>query len=556
MSDTSTSSPPTANPVDEVSSPTTSTNALSSSSTLKKTRSAHTLKQLVNENSSDDHSTTVSDANPDPSSATVSASSSTSHQPNTTSNQSSSNWANYTHNSVFHPSYTHLSHPNNSYAYHSNLQAPKQYTPQPISPHLYSNQSHHPLHLSSSQAVPPLSMSNRRRTAMAAFHTQLQSHNSGGSSSATTPSAAAAAAHHALQLPNAVASSIASTGAENTHTHDPRSPSPFSTISSHQSSASSPRLHAVNAHTSMLANHSHVTTSALPHPLYSIPSLATTSLPPHTQHTHHLPLTTLSHQSSLGHLHSLPHSSSASSLPTSLPLFTHNSSSLTNRSELQIVNDKLREMSLEVSRLHRQMKEYNSAYEEGLPWFLRYTKRAVILSNLFLGTWIFLLKFFEAVRNRDVKQGLLAKWFIPPTPELLSASETAPATTLNNATFATPTMITDHMTTTATAANPARNGLTSMIGSVPLSHVLISGFLQGFQSSFFFYSSSYLFLRSNAWKRNMGFFISTLYSSYLIFCKFRPRTANWLNIGFNVLYICARYYYLHGLLVFNDMRIL
>lgn len=29
-----------------------------------------------------------------------------------------------------------------------------------------------------------------------------------------------------------------------------------------------------------------------------------------------------------------------------------------------------------------------------------------------------------------------------------------------------------------------------------------------------------------------------------------------VNVCVNVLYFCARYYYLHGLLAFNDMRIL
>jgi hypothetical protein len=95
--------------------------------------------------------------------------------------------------------------------------------------------------------------------------------------------------------------------------------------------------------------------------------------------------------------------------------------------------------------------------------------------------------------------------------------------------------------------------------SIPLSAVLISGLLSGVSASLPFLVSGGLQTRTSSWKRNAGFLLSTLYSLYLLLMRrrdVRPLAANLLNILANLVYVAARYYFLHGLLVFNSMRIL
>jgi hypothetical protein len=58
-------------------------------------------------------------------------------------------------------------------------------------------------------------------------------------------------------------------------------------------------------------------------------------------------------------------------------------------------------MQFEVSRLNRKIKEYEEDSEQ---WTLRYSRRAVIFSNVALGCWIFLLKFMSTLRKRQISK--------------------------------------------------------------------------------------------------------------------------------------------------------
>lgn len=169
--------------------------------------------------------------------------------------------------------------------------------------------------------------------------------------------------------------------------------------------------------------------------------------------------------------------------------------------------------------------------EDAEQWSLRYSRRIVILSNLSLGVWIFLLQFLAGVRTRTIADSALTRMFIPRSVIAVAAG--------------------------AHAKKGAAAGAAA--ASLPLSGVLISGFLTGVQSSLLFLLSAGLQSRTQSWKRNLGFFLSTGYSLFLVLLRrrqFRPHISNWGNIVANIVYVAARYYFLHGLLVFNSMRIL
>jgi hypothetical protein len=195
------------------------------------------------------------------------------------------------------------------------------------------------------------------------------------------------------------------------------------------------------------------------------------------------------------------------------------------RAEIAMVTDKLRDMQYEIGRLSRKIKEYEEDTEQ---WSLRYSRRIVILSNVSLGVWIFLLQFLDGIRTRSVQDTWLTRMFIPRG--VLSMAKAA----------------------SPTSASAAAN-------SLPLSGVLISGFLTGVQSSILFLLSAGLQNRSQSWSRNTGFLLSTGYSLYLLLLRrkdVRPHVGNWFNVVSNFIYLVTRYYFLHGLLVFNSMRIL
>jgi len=178
------------------------------------------------------------------------------------------------------------------------------------------------------------------------------------------------------------------------------------------------------------------------------------------------------------------------------------------RLQSALISERLKELQYEVSRLNRKVREFE---EEDEHWSLRYTRRGVIFSNVMLGCWIFILRFLRQFRKREKMTGLLAQMFIPPTEE----------------------------------------------GSAPLSVVLISSILQGGQSALPFCISAVLHLRPVSWRRNSGFALSTGYSALLAATTYKqPRMPLTVNAVLNLCYLFARYYYLHGLLSFNDMRIL
>jgi len=178
--------------------------------------------------------------------------------------------------------------------------------------------------------------------------------------------------------------------------------------------------------------------------------------------------------------------------------------------QFMILSEKIREMQFEVSRLSRKVKEI---LEESELWSLRYSRRMVVLSNVMLGGWIFLLRFSRCFKEGSEvgnRGGWLVRWLLP------SASD-----------------------------------------KIPLSAVLVSAFLEGFQGATIFLISALLHLRQSSWKRNVAFGLSTSYSIYLAYSSdLNPRASNYFNVFFNVLFLLCRYYYLHGLLVFNNMRIL
>ena len=241
-----------------------------------------------------------------------------------------------------------------------------------------------------------------------------------------------------------------------------------------------------------------------------------------------------------------------------------------HRSELAMVTEKLREMQYEVSRLHRKIREYEEDMEQ---WSLRYSRRVVILSNIALGGWIFLLQFMEGMRSRNVRDSWINRLFIPSGVFAAARAARGAASIGGAAAAGLGGAAAAAAGNSAAAAAAAKAGVSAAAlsaaasaaaaaaakSATPLSAVLISGFLTGVQSSLPFLLSAVLQVRTQSWKRNTGFLLSTAYSLYLVIMRrknFRPAAANYINILANLFYVAARYYFLHGLLVFNSMRIL
>lgn len=76
-------------------------------------------------------------------------------------------------------------------------------------------------------------------------------------------------------------------------------------------------------------------------------------------------------------------------------------------------------------------------------------------------------------------------------------------------------------------------------------------------SSVPFLLSAVAYTRRTAWARNIGFLVSSGYSFYLAVVRTPPlgRKTNVANILLNVAHVIARYYFLHGLLSFRDLRV-
>lgn len=204
---------------------------------------------------------------------------------------------------------------------------------------------------------------------------------------------------------------------------------------------------------------------------------------------------------------------------------------------LALVQAKLKEMSLEVSQLTQRIKQYE---EDESSRALRYVRRALIVHNMLLGTSIALTRFWFTIIHRRPDDGWLSRLLL---------------------------------------------GRIALDGSAPLSTLLASGAVGGLSSSLLNWMSVCYQLRSVSWKRNFAFFLSVANSVRILYRMHRAtantpshissttlapatatdevlliysraRTAHWINIFLNVLYVVLRYIYLHGLVSFHGITIL
>ena len=179
---------------------------------------------------------------------------------------------------------------------------------------------------------------------------------------------------------------------------------------------------------------------------------------------------------------------------------------LNQRAELKIITAQVLRLQYELSRLHQKNRDM---FEEHI-WSLRYGRRLVILSNLLLGFWFLAFRIAQAFRTRSIRTSHMSRMLIP--------ERKAP----------------------------------------PLSVILTSGVLDGVQSSLCCFTCVFLqWTATTALKRNSGFVLSSLYS-LLIEASWKdfPPMLNRINLLANVIYIFARYWFLHGLLSFREFRFL
>ncbi len=185
------------------------------------------------------------------------------------------------------------------------------------------------------------------------------------------------------------------------------------------------------------------------------------------------------------------------------------SSSLVNLSiEYRFLSEKLRDLQFELSSLSQNLREKHSDQERKA---VRYLRRSVISSNCLLAGWVFLIEFVRAFRRRKIHRGIFGRIFVP------------------------------------------------VFSSNSLSSVLVSAVLYGIQHSAPYTFSIILNLRPAAWQRNFSFLFSVFYSIFLMALpsfSYYPRVPLAINTILNILYIGARYHYLHGLGSFASLRIL
>jgi hypothetical protein len=212
------------------------------------------------------------------------------------------------------------------------------------------------------------------------------------------------------------------------------------------------------------------------------------------------------HSHSHVHSHSLSRIPTASALPSLVcPLCTH---SMVFSSEYRLLSEKLRDLQYELSQLSQDLREI---YSDSETKTVRYLRRSVISSASFLSVWVLLIEFLRAFRHRRIHRGLFGQIFVP------------------------------------------------VFKSNSLASVLVSSLLYGIQYSSPFVLSVILALRPSYWQRNLSFLFSVSYSILLYFHPYfssYPKIPLLLNILLNILYIGARYHYLHGLRSFASLRIL
>ena len=210
-----------------------------------------------------------------------------------------------------------------------------------------------------------------------------------------------------------------------------------------------------------------------------------------------------------------------------------NNNARKNNAEISLLSQKVHWLQLEYSRLRRKLK---SNEEDGARWSLRYSRRIVVLSNLWLGIVLYATRLVVVVRRRRRPTGYIGR-------SLLKAL-----------TFMSPY---------DGDASPSSSRRMRFL------EALIAGGVDGFAHAAVFFVAAALHYRAHAWKRNIGFALSTGYSVWLTLAS-RRRTvrstrasgadlflsSHSVNIFLNVLHFGMRYYYLHGLLSFSDTRVL
>jgi hypothetical protein len=167
-----------------------------------------------------------------------------------------------------------------------------------------------------------------------------------------------------------------------------------------------------------------------------------------------------------------------------------------------VLHEKLRELQLTVSQLHRQLHERE---EEHNKLSLLLSRRMTILSNVLLTVWTLFSRATQCFRSRSRVSGLMSL-LVPP----------------------------------------------QLRNSNSLGAYLLESSLCGIQNALPFAFASWFLSRKQGWKRNWGFIISTLYSLHLATIdEFLP-WMNFMSVFFNITYLVCRYYFLHGLLSFHE----
>jgi hypothetical protein len=223
--------------------------------------------------------------------------------------------------------------------------------------------------------------------------------------------------------------------------------------------------------------------------------------------------------------------------------------------QLNAVTERLFELQFEVNRLNHKVRAWDV---ESSQWSVRYTKRMVLLSNVLLGGWVFALRFVQSLRRRGAAGSSRhsTSWL---SALFLSSARSSSSNSSSNALSSS----TSHLARIAsdlTRATPATLAAAAAAASsrsrAPLSVLLLSAVFEGLQSSILFFIAAGLHLRAQAWKRNLAFGLSAGSSLLLLSQADSPRASSYLNLFINVLYTIARYYHLHGLWVFGNMRLL
>jgi hypothetical protein len=190
---------------------------------------------------------------------------------------------------------------------------------------------------------------------------------------------------------------------------------------------------------------------------------------------------------------------------------------------LNLLTSKYRELELEVSRLNALFNEKSSNSSE--VWSIRYSRRLVLICNLLLALQLFIETIIHTFKHRNKlfhhKYAHLAEKLFINSYQLQQFS-------------------------------PYQKNK-----PVPLSLIVMISIFRASLNSFIFILSFLLYSRTTAFQRNFGLLASINYSLYLLlFHRYKPRFLLILNILANCVCAVLRYYYLHGLLVFNALRIL